>query len=169
MQQSTWNRSTNLFNVWMNTNTRQLTYLCMQKPAESIPNNNTQKCEWSVVHRLVITTCKDIQQSTTNIQHCNNPRWYLYVQKEKRERERRRERRRKREKEQTKQTLKPINHGVIYQTTIYNLFWFLYMSWQRETMYEYQTLLWQLIWQYNTMTPNNNINNLFNFYFVQHT
>ena len=47
-----------------------------------------QKCERSVVHRLVITTCKDIQQSTTNIQHCNK---YLFIQKEKREREKKKE------------------------------------------------------------------------------
>ena len=102
-----------------------LTYLCMQKPAESIPNNNTQKCEWSVVHRLVITTCKDIQQSTTNIQHCNK---YLFIQKEKREREKKREKKKEGKRTnkantQTKQPWRniPNNNIQSFLISIYEL------------------------------------------------
>ena len=75
-----------------------------------------QKCERSVVHRLVITTCKYIQhnnQPFTQPNHTQSLLVLIHLEREKRERrERRRKRRRKREKEPTKQTLKPSNHDI---------------------------------------------------------
>ena len=139
-----WNRSTNLFDVWMNTNTRQF--------------DVSMHAETSGIYTKQQYVYVNDRQRYATINHIHKNHTIpagTYTFRKRKERERKRERRRKREKEQTKQTLKPSNHGIIYQTTIYDLFWFLYMSWQRETMYEYQTLLWQLIWQYNTMTPNN--------------
>ena len=60
-----------------------------------------QKCERSVVHRLVITTCKDMQQSIIYPNH-TIPAGTYSSEREKREREEEREEERGKKNKQSK-------------------------------------------------------------------